>query len=301
MEIAREERLADQHRCKRNDAGKKHFLTPTQLEAIIELPPLYRVCKIPRPKRVSAFSHLFWEHGCLRSYDRLQHPFRWRQYLPRWHSKPKRLLGTYHDRYCYRNPHSPYRRRDILQARLRSFVSFERISHFPAGLRMIGGTRGKGQFAFTCYGGSVSTGDSSRIPVCPSDTTMLEMAVMFPQCWDGANLTSVDQSHMSDKVDSPQGGVCPSSHPVPLTHITLKVKYDIRSGYANWRLSSDDIDPSRPAGASAHGDWFNGWDPEISDAWGNNCVRARADCHGDLLGDGRQLRQDYPAYQATGQ
>lgn len=169
---------------------------------------------------------------------------------------------------------------------------------FPSGLRMIGGTGGKGYFAFTCYGGSVSKVDFSSIPVCPSDTTMLEMAVIFPQCWDGANLTSVDQSHMSGK--APQGDVCPSSHPVPLTEITLKVTYDIRSGYANWRLSSDDIDPSRPAGASAHGDWFNGWDPEISDAWGNNCVRARADCHDDLLGDGRQLRQDYPAYQATG-
>ena len=56
-----------------------------------------------------------------------------------------------------------------------------------------------------------------------------------------------------------------------------------------WRLSSDNYDPSLPGGYSSHGDWFNGWKSDVSDAWAKNCVQARKDCHSHLLGDGRKI------------
>jgi hypothetical protein len=48
-------------------------------------------------------------------------------------------------------------------------------------------------------------------------------------------------------------------------------------------------DRSLPAGYSSHGDWFNGWNVEISDTWARACVQARRDCHSHLLGDGREI------------
>ena len=59
---------------------------------------------------------------------------------------------------------------------------------------------------------------------------------------------------------------------------------------ADWRLSSDTIDdPELPGGYSAHGDWFDGWDAGVRDAWIRGCVQAAADCHAHLVGDGRAM------------
>jgi hypothetical protein len=41
-------------------------------------------------------------------------------------------------------------------------------------------------------------------------------------------------------------------------------------------------------GYSAHGDWWNGWDPTIINDFVQNCVRG-FDCSTDFLGDGRKL------------
>ena len=56
-----------------------------------------------------------------------------------------------------------------------------------------------------------------------------------------------------------------------------------------WRLSSDVYDRSLPGGYSAHGDWFNGWKSDISDAFAKNCLQTQKDCHAHLLGDGRKI------------
>ena len=56
-----------------------------------------------------------------------------------------------------------------------------------------------------------------------------------------------------------------------------------------WRLASDSYDRNLPAGYSSHADWFNGWDPEIMKTFVELCDRRSVDCHGNLLGDGREL------------
>ena len=126
------------------------------------------------------------------------------------------------------------------------------------------------------------------IPQCAGGE--LEMIVHFQQCWDGVNLDSPDhQSHMSD----PKRGECPTSHPVPLTRLTYKVRYDIPNddqGSQGWYLSSDQYDRSqKPGGLSGHGDWFEGWEQTTKTMWLENCIHAKKNCGINRIGDGKKL------------
>jgi hypothetical protein len=172
------------------------------------------------------------------------------------------------------------------------------IQPLPAGLRMIAGdpTNSKpGSVAtrFKCIGGPNNSNDQygSSIPNCDAGASVVQ-EIFFPQCWDGKNLDSPDhKSHMSYVVLAPGGYACPSTHPVPIPEITFNIWYTVQTPGAarSWRLASDVYDSSLPAGYSSHGDWFNGWRKDVSDAWNANCVQARRDCHAHLLGDGRMI------------
>jgi hypothetical protein len=89
----------------------------------------------------------------------------------------------------------------------------------------------------------------------------------------------------------PSAGKCPTTHPVAIPEISFNILYAVTEANAmlRWRLSSDTYDPRLPAGYSSHGDWFNGWKPEIMNAWIKNCDQAAKDCHAHLIGDGRML------------
>lgn len=137
-----------------------------------------------------------------------------------------------------------------------------------------------------------------HLPDCgPGD--VLEMRIVFPQCWDGVNLTSADQrSHMAYPIpaEAPHVGTgrCPGSHPVPIPEISYNFAFDVTSATgspATWRLSSDIVDPSRPSGSSAHADWMNGWDPDIMELIVRNCINPGYDCNVGLLGDGTRLEE----------
>jgi hypothetical protein len=165
------------------------------------------------------------------------------------------------------------------------------VRAMPTGLRMIAGdmasTAPQSQVHWECE----DVGYASRtdhIPSCPAGDRVL-MMLDFPQCWDGVNLDSANhKSHMA----YPTGRGCPASHPVAIPVITYNMYVEVGPGQdtADWRLSSDTIDdPELPGGYSAHGDWFDGWDAGVRDAWIRNCVQAAADCHGHLVGDGRAM------------
>ncbi len=132
---------------------------------------------------------------------------------------------------------------------------------------------------------------NQHIPLCGGGK-VLSMVLDFPNCWDGVNLDSVDhRSHMSYPVE----GICPASHPVPIPVITLNIEYEVPQGEttANWRLASDTYAKSIPAGYSMHGDFWMDWDEEIKSTWMERCVRAGRDCHGHMLGDGREIYGDF--------
>lgn len=186
-----------------------------------------------------------------------------------------------------------------------AFVSPGDIQPFPQGLRMIAGSASGsapvlwGPAEFNCSGTKMGSYDNFpagltpySLPNCPAGTE-LWANVIFPNCWDGKNLDSPDhKSHMAYwPIPNPYGGKCPPSHPVSVPQITIQAVYPVTEANAplRWRLASDNYDKSIPAGYSMHGDWFNGWKPEIMNAWVTNCDRASKDCSAHLLGDGRQM------------
>jgi hypothetical protein len=160
----------------------------------------------------------------------------------------------------------------------------------PEGLRMIAGSMNasspQGDFArWGCWNG---TGTGPTIPINCDSGHPVVMQLRFPQCWDGKNLDSADhKSHMAYVDRSTRR--CPTTHPVALPEVMFNVLYEVANGAeaATWRLSTDSYDTSQPGGYSIHGDWFDGWDPQIKQTWTRNCVSASVDCSSHLLGDGR--------------
>ena len=172
------------------------------------------------------------------------------------------------------------------------------VNPFPAGLRMIAGdmksTGPQDRIGWTCYNSTINK-TTKIIPAdCPVGAT-LEASIEFPICWDGKNLDSPNhKSHMAFEVQlqsAPWTWSCPATHPVLLPTMTEKVQYKITEAgqTARWRLSSDNYGTDKPGGYSLHADWFNGWDPKVQETWIKNCLQAKMDCHGFLLGDGTTL------------
>jgi hypothetical protein len=123
----------------------------------------------------------------------------------------------------------------------------------------------------------------------------LVYGVNYPYCWDGRNLDSPNHiSHMSAPVfnEAKWAKECPTSHPVAIPAVSFNVHYRITSDaeVARWKLSSDFmVDPALPRGITGHGDVFFAWDPEIMRTFVEKCVKAKSDCHADLIGDNRTL------------
>jgi hypothetical protein len=163
------------------------------------------------------------------------------------------------------------------------------IKPFPSGLRMIAGSAKSSSAQRVAYWGCVNNyiGHPGSIPNC-SAGDLLQMTIEFPQCWDGVHLDSSD--HVSH-VAYPQGGRCPSTHPVAIPAITFNVWYPMPSSgsTAGWHLASDMYDASLPGGFSAHADWLDGWDPAVVKTFVEHCINPALDCHSHLLGDGREI------------
>ena len=177
-------------------------------------------------------------------------------------------------------------------------ITPQQVQAMPAGLRMIGGSSSAKtpQYLWDShYSCSADGVQRAGVPAsCPAGAT-IEQVLRFPQCWDGRNLDSPDhRSHMSyPRPDYPYG--CPSTHPVALPEVQFNVFYTVQPGDdpRAWRLSSDMYDTTQPGGYSNHGDWINGWKPDVLSIWTNQCLRRGMDCKGALLGDGRQLGGTY--------
>jgi hypothetical protein len=169
------------------------------------------------------------------------------------------------------------------------------VQPMPPGLRMIAGDAKNasptGNFDYICHSDTVDIPDQHGfgIPNCPAGSEVWQR-IIFPQCWDGKNLDSPDhKSHMA--YANPDIPGCPASHPVPLPEVTFNILYPVVEANSpkRWRLSSDNYSSSLPGGYSAHGDWFNGWQPDIMKAFVQNCDQPALDCHSHLLGDGREI------------
>jgi hypothetical protein len=141
---------------------------------------------------------------------------------------------------------------------------------------------------------------------CVHTVDQLWVTVSFGQCWNGELDTTASpgpnnhRAHVAGTIDIGVGATgdirrtkgCPPTHPLVIPHIAEILMYDITPSDqpTNWQLASDVYrvaDPSKRAGYSMHADWMNGWDPDISAVWSENCIRTRRDCGTFTLGDGR--------------
>ena len=134
------------------------------------------------------------------------------------------------------------------------------------------------------------------IPECEQGD-MVEIRLVFPQCWDGDNLTSPDlRSHMAypSQAQAPVTGTgeCPSSHPVAIPEISYNfgIRVTEETGPSStWRFATDPPG-AQQGGYSLHGDWMNGWDEETIADVVSNCLNPGLECMVGLLGNGEQLR-----------
>lgn len=149
-----------------------------------------------------------------------------------------------------------------------------------------------------CSPGAGGGGSSDTIPACQPGQN-LDMAVLFPPCWDGVNLDSPDhRSHMAYPQHTANGlNLCPPTHPTPVPQIIITFSWKLRNASSvGWYLSSD---MGAPGGSTLHADWMNGWKPETMKTWVENCINLVLDCAGGHLGDGRQLIATLPMGSGT--
>jgi Domain of unknown function (DUF1996) len=162
----------------------------------------------------------------------------------------------------------------------------------PQGLKMVAGNIQAETFApdqnlhWACGGSGASYNESNRIPNCGGD--IINATIVFPNCWDGANLDSAD--HASHLAYADGTVPCPASHPKRLPQISILVYWDGVSSVNGWYLSSDKTSGFNSGpGASLHGDWWGGWNQSITELWTNGCIKPARNCSFGQTGTDRQL------------
>jgi len=144
------------------------------------------------------------------------------------------------------------------------------VQPYPLGLALITGDAmaevpQPGEAAgWTCGSRSALSDDP---PDCPASAP-LTLLLTFQDCWDGAHIDSDDhQAHVTFSA----GGECPASHPVNIPQLTASFKFPIHGSGHNLRLASGNI-------YSAHGDFFNAWEPEGLEREINACIHNGVVC-----------------------
>jgi hypothetical protein len=169
------------------------------------------------------------------------------------------------------------------------------IRPMPVGLRMVAGNSiATDPKQNPLLGREIYWGCSDNQPdgkfVAPVDcaTGIVSLHIGFPNCWDGSNLDSPDHaSHMAYPVDSPNGYVCPSDHPVAIPRVIVRIEYPVGTDSSGITLSSGKT-------FTAHGDYWNTWDRSVLDSLTATCVVADRDCGVDPDPSGHLLS---PAWQ----
>lgn len=128
-----------------------------------------------------------------------------------------------------------------------------RVRAFPAGLTMIAGdktaTTQQAHAGYRCEFDAPGTALQASPPTCSADEDIIGI-VTFPNCWDGKNLSSSDQSHVIYAV---AGARCPTDHPVTVPELRMETYWPSDGQAHTFTLSSGNT-------AGLHADFMNGWD-----------------------------------------
>jgi Domain of unknown function (DUF1996) len=150
------------------------------------------------------------------------------------------------------------------------------IEPFPAGLQVIAGdAKATGpqdprKVRWGCTGEAKPKG-SKKAPRCPKGTK-LRLSIVFPDCWNGRDLDSADHKSHLTYATRIGGGLrgCPPSHPRAVPSLVLNVPYKTRGGHG-LKLASGPL-------YTAHGDFFNAWEPAALEQLVHDCLNADVHC-----------------------
>lgn len=145
-----------------------------------------------------------------------------------------------------------------------------RIEAYPPGLKMIAGwSHDLGSSSSSGWQCGESPGNKP-LPAVPEGCADVNLVVRYPDCWNGRDLDSADhRSHMAYSMPAGDANQCPPTHPVPVPAMTTYVNYgSIPPGSS---LSSGDQ-------STVHGDFFNGWDPDVLRRMIDECLHAGVFC-----------------------
>ena len=150
---------------------------------------------------------------------------------------------------------------------------------FPRDFRMVaGGGHAFPNAYWTCEGDKDVAREARRhhLPECGAGG-QVKLHVLFPSCWDGERLDSVDhRSHVAyglGEAGTPDGThpvACPASHPVALPQLDFRVVYPVPGG-AGYRLADGEVLP--------HADFWNTWQQYQLEAWVQRCLWKGVACN----------------------
>lgn len=124
--------------------------------------------------------------------------------------------------------------------------------------------------SFNCINYATPAPETPGFPAIMDCPQGLRAQIQFPSCWDGVNLYKTDGSHVAylSQIDN---GICPPTHPVLLPHLFYEAYYSIdqvdASDGGSFMLANGDT-----TGYSYHGDFMNGWDPDVQADAVENCL-----------------------------
>lgn len=154
----------------------------------------------------------------------------------------------------------------------------------PRGLRVVSGDASatmpqpRSVTTWRCVMGPLTDlfGGPTTEPVCGRGA-VLNLAVSFPDCWDGRRLDSPDhRSHLAYATKASSQDTftsCPASHPVPIPSINLEVSYPVNGAMPGGELSSGGV-------YSGHADFMDGWARGRLESLVAECLQRAFDCKG---------------------
>ncbi len=166
------------------------------------------------------------------------------------------------------------------------------VTAMPQGLQMLAGNLDRESFEtsallhWSCGPNGGGYNQTNRIPDCGGD--LINASIVFPNCWDGVNLTSEDfLSHLTYVDDNT---ACPDSHPRRLPKISILIYWPGVDSVEGWHLASDRSGSfNAPPGGTLHADWWGGWNDDTMDLWIEGCMQASRNCSYGQTGTSRQL------------
>lgn len=164
------------------------------------------------------------------------------------------------------------------------------LSPFPAGLQLLAGTHNgtspnKVAIDYFCQGLGYSDVPKSRCPPQADGTVQMNIAIKFPNCWDGVTLHPAIGVRNADYAVN---NACPAAYPVKLPTVNMNIAYLVpNSPPIDMTKVELSLDPKMVEGKvveqwgsiySAHADFMNGWPDQASDYMVNHCMNRALDC-----------------------